>query len=557
MHKADWKTWVQWHEVTGGQRGTIEEFRELLKKYSRSSLLIMCAQVSVAFAYGPEAETTASDELTKLWTRILFTPDVVPKIEQFYKNGRLIFFQGQLRFIAAEILRLGPETDASLPPIENHALGEVLLRASELMYFRHDDQKDHFDQLANRVSQFLPIYEVDSPTDTLLLLLRCYIFITINIPRLPPERQLFNVDQMFLERFAIELRTFALLLKAFEYHALMMRWDTQPWRGSADCGLRKSNLKNSTVPDDLLERMFKEVSFSWDTLKQAKEAVGYADFDFLKDQPYFSHNGALYCLDYEFAMGKLESAAIWRIVRTLKGKKGDEYLGFWGYVFEDYVAWLFQIYANPKFDTVILSPRYADDPSKEICDTVVINGSTAILIESKLATCRSSIRYSGKFELMKEFLEERLVKDVGVNQLRNAIDLLTGSSISVPAWAKRITKFIPVIVTRDDIGSCWFVNAYLNDRFEEDLQRKKYRPHIITKLVSMNIGSLEKCMKELKRRSFSEVLESRIRANKDMIWTFDKACKYVGRGPARGLPEHVVALGRFSEEMIAGLGIHD
>ena len=60
----------------------------------------MCAQVSVAFAYGPEAETTASDELTKLWTRILFTPDVVPKIEQFYKNERLNFLQGQLRFIS-------------------------------------------------------------------------------------------------------------------------------------------------------------------------------------------------------------------------------------------------------------------------------------------------------------------------------------------------------------------------------------------------------------------------------------------------------------------------
>lgn len=164
-----------------------------------------------------------------------------------------------------------------------------------------------------------------------------------------------------------------------------------------------------------------------------------------------------------------------------------------------------------------------------ICDTVVINRSTAILIESKLATCRSSIRYSGKFELMKEFLEERLVRDVGVSQLRNAIDLLTGSSASVPTWVTRITKFIPVIVTRDDIGSCWFVNAYLNDRFEENLQRKKYRPYTITKLVTMNVGSLERCMKELKRRSFSEVLESRIRANKDMIWTFDKACKYVGR----------------------------
>ena len=94
MHKADWKTWVQWHEVTGGQRGTIEEFRELLKKYNRSSLLIMCAQVSVAFAYGPEAETTASDELTKLWTRILFTPDVAsvitlkPAIRYQFKTGQ-------------------------------------------------------------------------------------------------------------------------------------------------------------------------------------------------------------------------------------------------------------------------------------------------------------------------------------------------------------------------------------------------------------------------------------------------------------------------------------
>ena len=557
MRKEEWKTWVQWYEVTGGERGTIEEFRELLKKYKRSSLLVMCAQISVGFAYGPQAETTASDELTKLWARVLFRNEVVPSIEQFLKNGRLIFFQGQLRFTAAEIIRMGPEKTADLPPIENHEVGEILLRASELMYFKHEDQKEHFDQLANRISQFLPIYEIDSPTDTLLLLLRFYIFITINIPRLVPERRLFDVDAMFLERFGIELRTFAHLLKGFEYHALMMRWDTQPWRGSADCGMRKSNFEKSTVSDDLLNHMFSEVSFSWETLKQAKEAIGYADFDFLKDQPYFRSNDTLYCLDYEFAMGKLESAAIWRIVKTLRGKKGDEYLSYWGYVFEDYVAWLFETYSVPKFTGVISSPRYADDASQEICDTVLLCGSTAVLIECKLATCKSTIRYSGDFELMKEFLEDRLVTGAGVSQLRSAIDLLTSSSKSVPSWAKRITKIIPVIVTRDDIGSCWYVNAYLNDRFEEDLQRKNYPQHSITPLVSMSIGSLERCMKELKRRSFNEVLESRIHANRDMIWSFEKACNYVGRGSARELPEHVAALGRFSEEMIRSLGLHE
>jgi hypothetical protein len=557
MHKEDWKTWVQWYEVTGGERGTIEEFRELLKKYNRNLLLVMCAQMSVAFAYGPEAETTASDELTKLWARVFFAHDVVPKIDHFHNNGRLIFFQGQLRFIAAEIIRLAPETTPNLTPLETHEIGQLLLRASELMYFKHQDQKDHFDQLANRISQFLPIYEIDSPTDTLLLLLRFYIFITINIPRLVPERRLFDVDAMFFERFGIELRTFAHLLKGFEHHALMMRWDTQLWRGSADCGMRKANFEKSTVSDDLLNRMFNEVSFSWETLRQATEAIGYADFDYLKDQPYFRWNDALYCLDYEFAMGKLESAAIWRIVRTLKGKKGGEYLGYWGYVFEDYVAWLFETYSVPKFNTVISSPRYADDASQEICDTVLICGSTAVLIESKLATCKSKIRYSGDFKLMKEFLEERLVTGAGVSQLRNAIELLTGSSKSIPCWTKRIRKIMPVIVTRDDIGSCWYVNAYLNDRFEEDLQRKDYPKHSITPLVSMSIGSLERCIKELKRRSFSDVLESRIHANRDMIWTFEKACKYVNRGSARELPEHVDALGRFREEVIKGLGLHD
>ena len=102
----------------------------------------------------------------------------------------------------------------------------------------------------------------------------------------------------------------------------------------------------------------------------------------------------------------------------------------------------------------------------------LICGSTAVLIESKLATCKSKVRYSGDFKLMKEFLEERLVTGAGVSQLRSAIDLLTGSSQSVPSWARRISKFMPVIVTRDDIGSCWYVNAYLNGRFEEGLERK-------------------------------------------------------------------------------------
>lgn len=128
---------------------------------------------------------------------------------------------------------------------------------------------------------------------------------------------------------------------------------------------------------------------------------------------------------------------------------------------------------------------------------------------------------------------------------------------SLPAWLAGVTKFIPVIITKDDIGSCWYVNKYLNDYFEGDLNRKRYKGISICPLVSMSIASLERCMKELRIRHFSDVLKQRIQANRDMTWTFEMASKYVGRGPARNLPEHIAILHKYSEEMIAGLGIHE
>jgi hypothetical protein len=554
----EWKTWLQWYEVTGGSRTTIEEFRDSLKRFDRSSLLVLCAQLSVAFGYGPEAETSATGELTKRLIDWFFPAFLIPQIRAFATQGRIIFFQAQLRYISAEVIRLGADSTEGLPPIENHQVGEHLLRAAELMYRKHPDQPDHLDQIANRISQFLPIYEIDSPNDPFMVQLRFYIFLTVNIQRLPNERKIFDVDQLFRDRFGFELKTYRQFMYAFGMHALMMRVDNKPTRGAEDCGLRISTFQHATVPDELIDKMFDTVSFSWGSLKRVKEAMGYADFDFLRDQPYFRFGDALYCLDYEFGMGKLESSAIWRITKSMSKDKGDEYLGFWGYVFEDYVAWLFETYSLPKFNSVHASPRYLDDPSKEICDAIVICGSTAVLIESKLATCASSIRYGGDYSAMRAFLEERLVTSVGVRQLFAAIENLTKMRAeSLPSWLAGVRKFVPVIITKDDIGSCWYVNKYLNDRFEDYLDRKKCRGFSVCPLVSMSIATLEKCMQELRRRSFSTVLEQRIRANRDMLWTFEMASKYVSRGPARNLPEHVAILHKYSEEMISGLGLHE
>jgi len=84
--------------------------------------------------------------------------------------------------------------------------------------------------------------------------------------------------------------------------------------------------------------MFDNVSFSLDKLTDQKVASGYADFEFLRDRPYFKFEEQLYCLDYEFAVSKLESAVLWRVLKSLDAKQRDPYMSFWGAVFEDYVV---------------------------------------------------------------------------------------------------------------------------------------------------------------------------------------------------------------------------
>lgn len=60
-----------------------------------------------------------------------------------------------------------------------------------------------------------------------------------------------------------------------------------------------------------------------------------------------------------------------------------------------------------------------------------------------------------------------------------------------------MNKLIPLIVTKDEVGSSYIVNTYLDKRFEEQIKRKEYRPTTITPLVAMSAGTMERAMSSL------------------------------------------------------------
>jgi hypothetical protein len=329
--------------------------------------------------------------------------------------------------------------------------------------------------------------------------------------------------------------------------------------GHLDGALRKTWFQKTTVHREQIERMFATVSFTLSDLPDTKHSVGFADFEFLRDRPYFATADALYCLDYEYAVSKLESGALWRVLRKVPERKRGAYLGFWGNVFEDYIAWLFEIYSNGQINLFYDSPSYEHE-DKPICDAIVVCGTTAVLIEAKLGTCRADVRYAGDYKTMQKYLEDKLVvgtdRPVGVAQLLTAIEhLTTGLKERIPATLHGVTKIIPLIITKDDIASSWVINNYLNRRFQEKLKAECKTSHEITSLVSMSVSSLERLMHALSEHAFSDVLEKRIAENPELNAPFESACKHIPAGATHGMWKHVEVMKGLGDQIVKDFGM--
>lgn len=563
------RPWLTWTELTGSPRdtpGKRKALADLIRQYPREDILRACSTLSVLFGFGPEGNTTADNSLTAAWIPPLFHPSLVERVKAFAADKRVIFFQAQLRFLASEVLRVEPDPAKLIANVlPNEAIGELLLRSGEMLYKPYVKQPDPMDELANRAALFLPFYEIDSQHDPAAFFLRAYIYLTIIIPMLPASVQTFTIPEMFEAKYKFSLTEYCEFIFMFFMQAMMAR-GKKSLDVAINSGLHVGLFKNTTWPHASIERMFNSVSFTLDQLTAVRPEIGFADFDYLRAQPYFRLGNQLFCLDYEFAVNKIESTIIWGLLRELKtdGDK-DAFLGYWGHVFEYYVGWLFQTYAIAAFNTVHVAPKYADDSNNEICDVIVTCGKTAVLIEAKLATCPSKTRYAGDYKKMKSFLEEKLVNDVGVDQLVKAVSVITTDPKKtsekvpvIPDLFEKIDTIIPVIVTRDDIGSSWSVNAYLNNRFSERLLGKKRHKRIrVTPLLSLSVGTLEKLMGTLNKMSLDCVLEDRIKRNPTLLWPFDAASKYVSRGMHRNTPKHMEILHEITDKTIKDFGIID
>lgn len=101
------------------------------------------------------------------------------------------------------------------------------------------------------------------------------------------------------------------------------------------------------------------------------------------------------------------------------------------------------------------------------------------------------------------------------------------------------------------------VNAYLNKRFKDQLNRKWHKRIVVTPLVCTNVSCLERMMWVLRKKSLADVMQERIMADRTLRQPFDAAVKYVRRGAAPGLHAHLEAFRELAGRLIADFGIKE
>jgi len=126
---------------------------------------------------------------------------------------------------------------------------------------------------------------------------------------------------------------------------------------------------------------------------------------------------------------------------------------------------------------------------------------------------------------------------------------------ALPTSLRAVRKFVPLIITKDEIGSSWVTNTYLNARFAQKLNRKKCKRYVVTPLVSMSVSTLERSLAALNDHAFSDILEDRIREDRKLGRPFEAASSYVPAGPARKVFKHLEIMENLTKEIVADFGM--
>jgi hypothetical protein len=179
-------------------------------------------------------------------------------------------------------------------------------------------------------------------------------------------------------------------------------------------------------------------------------------------------------IDFAFLAEKFETGPFWTVHNSLKTNADKiDFHSFWGEVFERYRNDALKSASDNAVNAVHDSPDFEDESKGQLCDAAIVCDTSAVFIEMKGATFSSRAKYDSDYHGLMSEVDAKLVQErdgsaKAVYQLKRAVELAFDRSASGKVNGldlRLIDRLYPLVVTRDDIGSVFAMNGYLQVKF--------------------------------------------------------------------------------------------
>jgi hypothetical protein len=516
------QTYLIYREVTG-TLASEAEFQRRLRRFSSGALLRVCSVLNMLLTQwvdGYDKDTHA---------RLVHSFFPTPLANALLATGRPVFHRHQLLFIAQEALRHCDNTHHTpLNFSDFRQAGIMMLMASELLARPAMRRPASSEELARRISSILPDMETNGPVTYQRKVARSLAMCTDFVDQLRGTKNYFDIRKLFRDGTQIELDTFyALLFGCFSRFLNLERIKASTKLLDYAVGAEYFRKCAAITPAEL-NQFFAYMSadvggFAADV--QAKNPHRN-EFTVFRNKPLFADNGNYLPLDLSLLADKMESGVFWSVHSQIDAKKRDNFHQFWGEVFELYVSWLIKASVNGHINSFFARPRYLKRVGAEVCDAIVLSGASAIMIECKGSTLTAESKYGGDPKVLDAELKQKFVgtenSRKGVRQLIDAIKSLFAKDACDAVRdvdLRKVERVIPILLTRDDIGSAFNFSAYLNFHFQELIQETEFT-RSISPLSALSAADLESLSPYLVDMPLSDALLARIEADKDLIFPF-------------------------------------
>jgi len=346
----------------------------------------------------------------------------------------------------------------------------------------------------------------------------------------PPtcSKSYFNIEAAFHSVAGLSTDDYLAFCVGMISHYLAITFE-QIAKGEESIGLTKEWFKRPHINSKSVDSFLKDVSAPPTALATSflSRNWGPMDMTWFRDKPVFRLKESIFvALDARYISEKLESGIFWRVHNSLESSRDKERLhNHWGITFENYMNWLLGQACRNSQNTFHASPKYPN--GDEVCDAIIICGSSAVFIEYKGSTFTAESKYKGDLSNLSSEIEDNLIgtntRRKGIRQLTNAI--LTVFDRQTPAAVtdidlSRITTIFPLLVTRDDIGGCWGISGYLQMQADKFFNRRNLRPKTVTPIFCMSSEGIEGLAAHLQDILLTDLLHGWYSNDPGRHWSF-------------------------------------